>query len=144
MIFFMNQNLTKQKKEEGILVYSSSQTLFTWIVLSFPFLCFFPIYVFLLSIFSNFFNRVILDLFGIELHIFLNLFLWGYVSLITWTTSLTWFTWVFLPFPDCFFFFNFILEYWVDSELGFLICFSLNSMRLSSCHDSGHEFSMLT
>jgi len=144
MIFFMNQNLTKQKKEEGILVYSSSQTLFTWIVFSFPFLCFFPIYVFLLSIFFKFLQSSNIR------------FIWDWASYffefifmrLCQSHNLNHeFDSVYLSFSSfswLLFFFNFIFEYWVDSELGFLICFSLNSMRLSSCHDSGHEFSMLT
>jgi len=75
MIFFMNQKLTKKKKEDGILVYISSQNtiylnnIFFSISLFFPHLCFSSFY------FVKFqFNPVILDLFGIEFYNFFNLF----------------------------------------------------------------------
>jgi len=42
------------------------------------------------------------------------------------------------------FFFNLILQYWVDWELVFIIHFNLFFTRLSWSHNSGHEFSKLT
>jgi hypothetical protein len=124
-------------------MYISSKTLFTWIIFSFPFLCFFSHLCFSFSFFqisiTSYNIRFIRDWASYCFSIY---FLWGYVSFMTRTTSLTRFTRVFLSFPD--FFLNFILQYWVDSKLDFLICFGLNSMRLSSSHDSGHEFGGLT
>jgi hypothetical protein len=40
-------------------------------------------------------------------------------------------------------FFNFIIQYWVNWELSFVIYFGLFSMKLSSSHDSGYEFGRL-
>ena len=141
MIVFMNQELTKRKEE--ILLYDPHKTLFTWIVFSFPFLCFFPIYVFLLFFFKFQFHPVILYLFGIELHIFFQFTFYEVIS-VSWPGPRVWLGLLkfFFLFLICFL--NFILQYWVDSELGFLICFGLNSMTLSSFHDSGHEFRGLT
>jgi hypothetical protein len=41
-------------------------------------------------------------------------------------------------------FFSFIIQYLVDYELRFVICFGLFSMKLSQFHDSGHGFCELT
>ena len=42
------------------------------------------------------------------------------------------------------YFFNFIIQYWVDYELSFMIYFGLFFMRLSRFHDSSREFGGLT
>ena len=41
-------------------------------------------------------------------------------------------------------FFNFIIQYWVDWELSFIVYFGLCSMRLSWFYDLDHEFGRLT
>jgi hypothetical protein len=38
------------------------------------------------------------------------------------------------------FFFSFTLQYWVDYELGFMVCYDLLFMRLSLFYDSCHVF----
>jgi hypothetical protein len=51
-------------------------------------------------------------------------------------------TWVLFLIDN--FFFNFILQHWVDCELGFMIYFDLLSTRLFCSHDSSRVFSGLT
>jgi hypothetical protein len=43
----------------------------------------------------------------------------------------------------CWIIFNFIFQYRVDWEIGFIICFGLRSMSLSWSHESGPEFNWL-
>jgi hypothetical protein len=68
---FFHESRVNKKREE-IILYDPHNTLFTWIIFSFPFLFFFRLCF--SSIFFKFqFHLVILYLFGIELHIFFNL-----------------------------------------------------------------------
>jgi hypothetical protein len=43
-----------------------------------------------------------------------------------------------------YFFFNFIIQHWVDWKIGFIICFNFISMRLSQSRDPKYKFGKLT
>jgi hypothetical protein len=92
----------------------------------------------------NFFFQckpLILDWFEIE---FYNFFFWfSFYEFI----MVLWFGSRVRPIDLRFFFlifFNFIIQYWVDWELSFIIYFGLCSMRLSWFYDLDHEFGRLT
>jgi hypothetical protein len=55
-----------------------------------------------------------------------------------------WISSIALEFFLSFFFFNFIIQYWVEWELDFIIYFGLRFMKLSRSHESGHGFGRLT
>jgi len=88
------------------------------------------------------YKPLILDWFEIEFHkfffsdfLFMNLS-WSY-DLDQGLGQLTWGFFYFI-------FFNFIIQYWVDWELSFIVYFGLCSMRLSWFYDLDHGFGWLT
>ena len=101
----------------------------------------FVCYFFSLIIFSQFYPLTF-GWFGIKLHICFR-FLWGYSVLLyrswVWLVNLSWFS-----FFELIFFFNFILQYWIDWELNFITYFNLFYIELFQSYDPGYSFDRLT
>ena len=82
----------------------------------------------------------------IRLH---NLFQFAFYEVISitwhklrlWQINSGWLIFFCLLFID--FFFNLVLQYWIDWKLIFIVYFGLFSIRLSQSHNLGHEFDTL-